>query len=191
MSVELSQSGWWRSRATESGPGRSFHRWATTQPDKTNQGSKSTWSKIKKELIEYLIKYSSVLQFKTIIHNQHLCVLFGFIHTWVTQKVVIGALQSRYIFFHKGISFSTCFWKALCNLLLTVSFFLFLNCDTKCIYQILPNYLYLLTYTSWQSKMFNLQQNLNFTSSDISHKDLRSKLNKTFVDMIFEQNLIF
>lgn len=62
-----------------------------------------------------------------------------------------------------------------------------LNCDTKYIYQILPNYLYLLTYTSWQSKMFNLQQKLNFTSSDISHKDLRSKLNKTFVDMIFEQ----
>lgn len=117
----------------------------------------------------------------------NICVLFGFIHTWVTQKVVIGALQSRYIFFHKGISFSTCFWKALCNLLLTVSFFLFLNCDTKYIYQILPNYLYFLTYTSWQSKMFNLQQKLNMLSLDISHKDLKFKLNETFVDMFFEQ----
>lgn len=106
----------------------------------------------------------------------NICVLFGFIHTWVTQKVVIGALQSRYIFFHKGISFSTCFWKALCNLLLTVSFFLFLNCDTKYIYQILSNYLYLLTYTSWQSKMFNLQQKLNFTSSNSEKLQFYSKI---------------
>ena len=43
------------------------------------------------------------------------------------------------------------------------------------------------TYSSWQSKIFNLQQKLNLTSLNISHKDFRFKLDKNFVDMIYEQ----
>jgi hypothetical protein len=43
------------------------------------------------------------------------------------------------------------------------------------------------TYSSWQGKIFNLQQKLNLTSLNISHKDFRFKLDKTFVDMTYEQ----
>lgn len=43
------------------------------------------------------------------------------------------------------------------------------------------------TGTSWQNKIFSLQQKLNLTSLDIFHMDLRFKLNKFFVDMIFEK----
>ena len=45
-------------------------------------------------------------------------------------------------------------------------------------------------YSSWQSKIFNLQQKLNLTSLNISHKDFRFKLDKNFLFDSISLNLV-